>query len=678
MRASVQRLMRRHARGEPMDPLGGRRALSPLRKRPPSQSSTICGNRASSSGTSRSGSGAAPPPLRSEALDAEPNANAWDTNTRPTVATVDGNSSSSSATAQAEPPRNNASPPLSFVRLAHPSLHARPGRRLHEALRFATHHTAQPVGATSVGEASSELRRVHHPLMDGHIADDSDSATTAPRAKETAQSGHDRPEARRPDTHTAAEQVARTEQIAQTKAAARTQSTTSTHVSSSSSSSSSSSQATPMTRLVDGALSSEEVVFLEEIIRAPTTPAKDVRPLPIPDDEDGPDGVVRSGVRALLDETHGKLSPFTQKESLSSRWSSYVVSGDITFFDGDTREIEVETLVGVGGSGLVFRGYYGARRLLVAVKMFILPSNMSHQDYVRESLTDVAFYVLANQLSDHGLCATCRAHDFVVSSRPPLGLPQESIEMAMRRQSERLDTDGAETKFCYFVTDLVDGELGRFLTPKDDDYDPCYDVLRNRPLRDGELFQLLYFQLAARYIFDWTLLDFMLNGQFRGDNVGYRYLSDVGHAETKAHDSAKQSHATGAEARATTVVPAAGANRVRRSYAGILLCYQTRPDHPPRYLRFAAHEEAEKDRQENEAGRCVTEALRLIYFIDLGQGTQPYVRQLTERGLIGNTVVESCIVDDGFGRYWPLDELYCRDVEVSGELSSSVRTWGRS
>lgn len=43
--------------------------------------------------------------------------------------------------------------------------------------------------------------------------------------------------------------------------------------------------------------------------------------------------------------------------------------------------------------------------------------------------------------------------------------------------------------------------------------------------------------------------------------------------------------------------------------------------------------------------------MRFIYFVDLGQGLQPSVNDLTRRHLIGETLVDSCLNEDGLGRY---------------------------
>lgn len=56
--------------------------------------------------------------------------------------------------------------------------------------------------------------------------------------------------------------------------------------------------------------------------------------------------------------------------------------------------------------------------------------------------------------------------------------------------------------------------------------------------------------------------------------------------------------------------------------------------------------------------------MRFIYFVDLGQGLQPSVNDLTTRHLIGETLVDSCLNEDGLGRYWPLNKLYCKYIET--------------
>ncbi|KAG5465114.1 hypothetical protein LSCM4_00566 [Leishmania orientalis] len=343
----------------------------------------------------------------------------------------------------------------------------------------------------------------------------------------------------------------------------------------------------------------------------------------------------------------GPSSPSTKPESLVTRWRYYIQTGNCALFNGTTADVEVLGFLGRGGSGLVYRGTYGSRRLPVAVKVFVIPDGMSHEQYVRESLTDVAFYVLMNQLADFRVCYGGRAHDFIVSCQTPKGLPAEAAGEARRGNRE------ATTRLCYLVTDLMDGTLGRFLTENDPDFDPVYDQLLNSALRDGELFQLLYIQLAAKALFDWKVLDMMLNNQLRGDNIGYRYVS-----RPPAHAAYLRENPEEAAALAVS----------RPCYAGILYCFQFGPDEPLHYLRFPA--EAHVVEHEKLG------PLRFICMIDIGQGMQPNVAQLVCNGYIGETVLDTCIEDDGFGRYWPLNELYCRYVDVVGDLAKDVAAWG--
>ncbi|CBZ26389.1 conserved hypothetical protein [Leishmania mexicana MHOM/GT/2001/U1103] len=343
----------------------------------------------------------------------------------------------------------------------------------------------------------------------------------------------------------------------------------------------------------------------------------------------------------------GPSSPFTKRESLITRWRDYIQNGNCAIFTGATTDIEVLRFLGRGGSGLVYSGIYGSQRLPVAVKVFVIPEGMDHEQYVRESLTDVAFYVLLNELEDFAVCYGGRAHDFIVSQQTPKGLPAETAAEARRGD------DDATIKLCYLVTDLMDGTLGRFLTEHDADFDPLYDQLVNSPLRDGELFQFLFIQLVTKMLFDWKVLDMMLNNQLRGDNIGYRYV---------ARPPAQIAHLRESPEEAVAL---AGS---RQYYAGILYGFQFGPDEPLHYLRFPA--------ETGVANHAKLGPLRFICIIDVGQGIQPNVAELVRNRFIGETVLDSCVEDDGFGRYWPLNELYCSYVDVEGTLAKDVAAWG--
>ncbi|GET93627.1 hypothetical protein, conserved [Leishmania tarentolae] len=343
----------------------------------------------------------------------------------------------------------------------------------------------------------------------------------------------------------------------------------------------------------------------------------------------------------------GPLSPFTKWESLVTRWRCYIETGNCAIFDDATTDVEVLGFLGRGGSGLVYSATYGSQRLPVAVKVFVIPEGMDHEQYVRECLTDVAFYVLLNQLEDAGVCYGGRAHNFVVTQATPKGLPAEAAAEARR------GGDSTTTKLCYLVTDLMDGTLGRFLTEHDADFDPFYDQLVNSPLRDGELFQFLFTQLATRVLFDWKVLDMMLNNQLRGDNIGYRYVARPPAQTAYLKDSSEE---------------AAALTGTRQYYAGILYGFQFEPDEPVHYLRFPA--------ETSVADYPKLGPLRFICIIDVGQGMQPNVAELVRNHYIGKTVLDSCVEDDGFGRYWPLNKLYCRNVDVEGTLAKDVAAWG--
>ncbi|CAD2213126.1 hypothetical protein AGDE_13489 [Angomonas deanei] len=338
----------------------------------------------------------------------------------------------------------------------------------------------------------------------------------------------------------------------------------------------------------------------------------------------------------VMTVTKNELAPVavpTSEEPLPIErlWRQYISTGNTSIFNGNTDRIEITGFLGRGGSGIVYRGVYN-KTTPVAVKMFVLVPGMEHEAYVRECLTDLSFYVLLNQLSDYGICQAGRAHGFVVSNHIPEGVSEEDVKAACR------GGDPKETYLCYFLTDLMDGTLGRFLTEADDDFDPFYDTIVNSPLRDAEMFQFLYTQLACKALFNWKFFDLMLNQQLRGDNVGYRNLSVV------AKDDA------------TPSLPP------RESYDGIFIAFQRNEDAPTEYLKFAS-----------DSG---VDPLRFIYFIDVGQGIQPNVATLRKNRYIGETMVESCLQDDGFGRYWPMDELYCKYVEVKGEVASEAVKWG--
>ncbi|CCW69950.1 unnamed protein product [Phytomonas sp. Hart1] len=190
--------------------------------------------------------------------------------------------------------------------------------------------------------------------------------------------------------------------------------------------------------------------------------------------------------------------------------------------------------------------------------------------------------------------------------------------------------------------DLMDGTLGRFLSDADAGFDPLYDTLVNSPLADGELFQFLYAQLVLKAVFDWKVLDVMLNGQLRGDNIGVRSLASPG----------------------LDGPPGGG------PFRGILIAFEAFPRAGRRYLRFPA------DLAADSCGAART--MRFIHFLDLAQGFQPEINHLVAKGLLGECVLlSSCMEDDILGRYWPPHELYCRDLGVCGALGEKVVDWGR-
>ncbi|EKF29057.1 hypothetical protein MOQ_007176 [Trypanosoma cruzi marinkellei] len=321
-----------------------------------------------------------------------------------------------------------------------------------------------------------------------------------------------------------------------------------------------------------------------------------------------------------------------KEDYIVQRWRQYLQEGSIALFDGNTDAIEIIRFLGSGGSSLVYEGRLGPQFLPVAVKCLIIPNGMDHETYVKDSLTNVAFFVLFNQLESCGILSGTHIYEFVVSDTPPKGMPEEDVCTCSRGAHVN-----SGTKLCYVVTQLMDGVIGRFVTEEEDAFDPCYDTIVNTPLCDGEVFQFLYTQLVARALFDYIFLDFMLYGQLRGDNVGYAF-----------------------------VFRGEGGTFGCPSYDGIIMMFQTPKDASPRYLRFPAGISDSEDQR----------LLRFIRFIDLGQGKQPMTERLSQRGLIGETVVESCITDDGLGRYWPLDRIYSKYIDTIGTLARTAVEWG--
>lgn len=356
--------------------------------------------------------------------------------------------------------------------------------------------------------------------------------------------------------------------------------------------------------------------------------------------------------------------------TLTEKFKWYASTGDLSLFRGSTSSFRLMSTnndgspLGEGGSSVVYKGLYGPKLLPVAVKIFTVPDNMTPQEYVRESLTDVAFYVLLNQLQDAGVLFISRGHDFIISDVLPEGLDPA---FALRRL-QRSHGEGAS--LCYFITDLMDTTLGSFLTADHPDFDPWYDTLVNHPLSSAELFQLLYMQLVLQVVFNWKILDLMLNGQLRGDNIGIRLVDHPPSQQARMERDDEEGEASLNTPDPTLVTPP----KAKSSCRGLIVGYHFNEDAPTSFLRFPA--------VSDDSGNILP--FRLIQFMDLGQGVQPEVERLTEKGFIGQTTVPSCMKDDGMGRYWPFDELYCRGLDVvehSGDerdnaLIQEVKAWG--
>ena len=297
-------------------------------------------------------------------------------------------------------------------------------------------------------------------------------------------------------------------------------------------------------------------------------------------------------------------------KALQSQWRAYISTGDTTLFDGTMNDIRIVRLLGRGGSGMVFEAEHVPSKTPVAVKCFICLDRATHHEYVVESLTDLAFFVLLNQVDDFELGLCCRAFQFTITDVPPQGMSPDDAAVCRRHREEN-------RKLCFLVTDVMEGTLGKFLAPGDAEYDAGYDTIVNSVLSDGEVFQLVYMQLLLRELCNYTILDLMLHGQLRGDNIGWLSLCD---------------------------------SRNPRFSKCKALVYEFDDDTgSSKYIEFPAS--------------CT----RGLFFIDVGQGIQDSVIRLTARGLIGKTVVDSCVEDDGMGRYWPLEKRaaddFCLTVE---------------
>lgn len=430
------------------------------------------------------------------------------------------------------------------------------------------------------------------------------------------------------------------------------------------------------------------------------------------------------------DRATTRTSPLVDpSEEFMQRWKRYAMEGPDqgnlnVFHDDDDRfkRIRVGKVLGRGGSGIVFRGTYtttDGRVLNVAVKCFVLlDGGRSLDDNIKEALPDAAFFAsVFNLINNRGLCPAARAYDFVVTDLLPEGMQREDWVVCARQEhllakakpaaphpnkkknnkknnkkgggkrekdhheEEEVDVLASTTKeddpatglavhpksqlveevqypnvkLCYLVVDLMDQTVGRFLGPADEDYDPVYDTLRNEILTDHEVFQLLYSQLLLRYLFDYTVQDLMLHGQLRGDNLGLRSVRSV-----LLQQQQQQQSSSG-----TTTSHAGDSSSLNYDALWYHIPAKQNGDNaPPRYLRFPLHAP--------ETQLLRPEGLHFLFFIDVGQGILPGMQRLTQKGLIASSVVESCLSDDGMGRYWPLDRLV-GDREVKGHSECGQR-----
>jgi hypothetical protein len=365
---------------------------------------------------------------------------------------------------------------------------------------------------------------------------------------------------------------------------------------------------------------------------------------------------------------------------LMDRWKTYIGHplgadhdtrcGDVTVFESHDEaylsKVKLLDVIGRGGSGLVFKGMIDHPvydvPIVVAVKCFVYPDGMDHETYVRECLTDVAFFAVFNDIDACGVTPSVRMYDFFLTSQRLHGMSDGDWKTCLHNQP----TDGT-VNLCYLITELVDKTAGRFLNADDENYDPCYDELLNQPFDDLQSFLFLYSQLILRSEFDnYTVYDLMLNGQLRGDNLGLisigRLVSKEARRRRRLSHQARAATSMGAMAAASETMP-------QRRYVWFQYNGENTADSDnaaPKYLKFPLADWA-VDGTTAKGGSA-----HYVVFIDVGQGVFSKVQLLHERGLIGSPTVESCLVDDNMGRYWPPDQLYAKDIVATGDAGKSA------
>lgn len=356
---------------------------------------------------------------------------------------------------------------------------------------------------------------------------------------------------------------------------------------------------------------------------------------------------------------------------LMDRWRTYIGHplgvdhdtrcGDVSVFeshdDAYLSKVKLMDVLGRGGSGLVFKGMIDHPvyevPIVVAVKCFIFPDGMDHETYVRECLTDVAFFAVFNEVDACGVAPSGRMYDFFLTSQRLQGMSDDDWKTCLHNQP----TDGT-VNLCYLITELVDKTVGRFLTAADDDYDPCYDELLNKPFDDLQSFLFLYSQLVLRSQFNnYTVHDLMLNGQLRGDNLGLISIERLVSKEARRRRRLSQPrHHAPLEATPTK----------ERRFVWFQYDNDKLGDNsiaPPKYLKFPL-----ADWNDGTMGG----AAYYVVFIDVGQGLFQQVQKLHDRGLIGSPTVESCLTDDNMGRYYPPEDLYAKDITATSEAGKSA------
>ena len=338
----------------------------------------------------------------------------------------------------------------------------------------------------------------------------------------------------------------------------------------------------------------------------------------------------------------------------------------------DAVGVTLGPLIGSGGSGVVFRGIFEprGRNIPVAVKCFVIPDRMAVDDYVAECLTDSAFLGIGNVLEIAGIWPACRVWKFFACSV----FPAEVRQTEWFRRCIHHFKPQEEATLCFHVMDLVEGTLGRFLKPGDPDYDDAYDTIVNTPLTAVEAFQWVYWQLALRVAADWVVDDLLLQQQVRGDNIGWLSVPAFLNSRLAAQSPMVQQAEGG------------GPTRDAASASPTSVCFRfigpTKPLPGNAADRGSASAMSKDDRSRQQMDFLVEtkggeRCPRVLQLIDVGQGRQPWCLKLAESKHIGNPIVDSCVIDDGFGRFYDSRYLLTEALSPADAGAKAIFDWAK-